>query len=531
MSTRILLLTLFTTILGLTGCQKSQERSVATRRADRPNVVLIVTDDQSWDTLAFMGGEVYTPRLDRMAREGLFMTDFNVTTTVCSPSRYSFLTGRYAGRSRGERIMQLHPLGDQLQIENNIELEKDLPNLPRILQANGYRTGFVGKNHIINHEWINGDWETAGLESYARDADPRDPEVNAKMQRNHAKWCQAIKAYGFDFVDGVYAANLREQFNDALNVHNLDWSIANVLEFLESSKDEPFFLYFATTLHHGPSPWENRYSLEADPRMTGEGFVEEGFEVLPAREDVLRRNREAGLTDDKAFALWLDDGVGAILDSIAALGLEEETLVVFVSDHGSWRHGKTTLHENGMRVPIIWYWPGTIAPGSSYDGIAANIDLAPTVLDLAGIELPDDYRVDGVSLKEVLKGSPDPVREVLYGEMGHSRAVKTKDWKYIAVRYPAELQARIDRGEKFRNWGGHPPTELPYLTRNSHLGFHASAVNPHYFVADQLYDLNADREENHNLFEERPDAARNMQEKLSEMLRLFEDRPFGEFTD
>ena len=79
----------------------------------RPNVVFIMTDDQSWDTLGFMGGKVHTPRLDQMVKEGMLLTDFNVTSTVCSPSRYSFLTGRYASRCRGDRFMKEHPPGDQ----------------------------------------------------------------------------------------------------------------------------------------------------------------------------------------------------------------------------------------------------------------------------------------------------------------------------------------------------------------------------------------------------------------------------------
>lgn len=112
--------------------------------AEKPNIVLIITDDQSWDSLAFMGGKVHTPRIDRMAKEGLFFTDFNVTSTVCSPSRYSFLTGRYAGRCEGELFMKEHPPGDQTQVENIGELEPDRWNLAKVLQKNGYRTGFVG---------------------------------------------------------------------------------------------------------------------------------------------------------------------------------------------------------------------------------------------------------------------------------------------------------------------------------------------------------------------------------------------------
>jgi len=511
--------------------------SGAAHAAAKPNVVFIITDDQSWDTIGFMGGKVYTPRIDQMAKDGLYLTDFNVTSTVCSPSRYSFLTGRYAGRCQGEKFMREHPPGDQTQVENIGELEPNLWNLPKLLQKNGYKTGFIGKSHVLNHDWITGNWEKNGFEPYAQDADPRDPEVNGKMQRNHQKWCEAMKPYGFDYVDGYYCANLKELRNDALNVHNLDWSVSKAFEFLEQStrstdsgqEAPPFFLFFSTTLHHGPAPWVNKFSMDADPRMTGEGFVAEGFDVLPSRADVLKRNREAGFKDNKAFALWLDDGVGAIIDKIKSLGLEEDTLIVFVSDHGSYRHGKATLYDYGMRVPMILQWKGMIKPGTTYDGILANIDLAPTILDLCGMEPPADYEIDGVSFKKQLFGSQEPIREVLFGELGHSRAVKTKNWKYIAVRYPEELQKRIDAGEKFKGFEG-DVLDLPYLTRNGHLGHYASAANPHYFEADQLYNLKLDPEENKNIFASNPEAVQQMKKDLSFELKKFQERPFGEFT-
>ncbi|MEM7013462.1 MAG: sulfatase-like hydrolase/transferase, partial [Verrucomicrobiota bacterium] len=353
----------------------------------------------------------------------------------------------------------------------------------------------------------------------------------AKMRRNHRRWCEEIKRYGFDYADGVYAANLKELDCDALNVHNLDWTVAKAFEFLDSTnRDEPFFLYFSTTLHHGPAPWANQFSLEADPRMTGEGFVKEGFNVLPAREDVIRRSRKAGFKDNKAFGLWLDDGVGAILDKLDSLGIDQDTLVIFVSDHGSFRHGKATLHDYGMRVPMLLRWPGAINPGSKFDGLVANIDVLPTLVELAGAQIPNGYRVDGLSFRSVLQGSREPLREVLFGELGHSRCVKTADWKYIAVRYPPDVQAKIDAGKTFNGFEGQQ-LPAPYLTRNGHLGHFASKSNPNYFEPDQLYDLQKDKEENENVVRQYPEHAERMREMLKEALLQFPDRPFGELTN
>ncbi|MDF1853050.1 MAG: sulfatase-like hydrolase/transferase [Verrucomicrobiales bacterium] len=497
---------------------------------EKPNIILIVTDDQSFDSIGFMGGKVLTPRIDQMAKEGLYFSDFNVTSTVCSPSRYSFLTGRYAGRCEGEKFLKEHPPGDQTQVENIGELETHLWNLPKVLQKNGYWTGFVGKSHVVRHDWLagHGPKVDSPMESYPQDADPRDPDVSAKMRRNHERWCNEIKRYGFDFADGVYAANLKELQNEVLNVHNLDWTVDKAFDFLEGAKDVPFFLYFSTTLHHGPAPWVNKFSLEADPRMTGEGFVEEGFDVLPSRADVLRRNREAGFPDKAAYALWLDDGVGAILDKVSELGLEKDTLILFVPDHGAYRHGKATLYDYGMRVPLLAQWKGKIKPGSRYGGLVANIDVTPTLLDLCGIEPPADYQMDGVSFEPVLFGSREPVRDMIFGELGHSRCIKTKDWKYIAVRYPAEVQKLLAEGMSFRGFQGEV-LERPYLTRNSHLGHYAAAQNPHYFTADQLFELKSDPEENHNKYGIYPEEEKRLKAELEKAIQSFPLRPFGEF--
>ena len=112
--------------------------------------------------------------------------------------------------------------------------------------------------------------------------------------------------------------------------------------------------------------------------------------------------------------------------------------------------------------------------------------------------------MDGRSFKDVLFGGQKPIREALFAELGHSRAVKTKHWKYIAVRYPTELQAKLDKGVTFTGFDG-KPIPRPYLTRNGHLGHYASKANPHYFGRDQLFDLQHDPEENHNVFADKPE--------------------------
>ncbi|MEM7672833.1 MAG: sulfatase/phosphatase domain-containing protein, partial [Verrucomicrobiota bacterium] len=188
-----------------------------------------------------------------------------------------------------------------------------------------------------------------------------------------------------------------------------------------------------------------------------------------------------------------------------------------------------TLHDYGMRVPMLIKWEGTITPGQTYDGIVANIDVAPTIMDIVGITPPADYEFDGLSFKDVLYGSKKPLREVLFGELGHSRAVLTKSWKYIAIRYPEDVQAKIDAGQKFSGWQGRE-LDRPYLTRNGHLGFHASQANPNYFELDQLYNRKTDIAETQNIYSQNPEVAATMKRYLATALSEFENRPFGEFT-
>lgn len=183
-----------------------------------------------------------------------------------------------------------------------------------------------------------------------------------------------------------------------------------------------------------------------------------------------------------------------------------------------------------MRVPLLAQWKGIIKQGSTYDGLVANIDVTPTLLDLCKVDLPDHFPMDGLSFKPALLGSSDSYRESIFGELGHSRCIKTKEWKYIAVRYPNDIQAKIDKGQIFRGYQGET-LPLPYLTRNSHLGHYAAKVNPNYFDADQLYDLQTDPEENENLFKDHPDEVALLKAELMSALKTFPNRPFGEFIE
>ena len=530
------------TMTVLTGCQDQEKPA-------RPNIIYIMTDDQSpiipipddpgvqSRPFGFCGDSVvHTPVIDELASNGIIFNRAYVSSSVCSPSRYTTLTGRYAGRCEGRSFMRLHPEGAMTRVENNTELEEDRANLPRILKEAGYRTGFVGKSHIIDHHLLRKrNWEENGLQTYAQGADPRDPEVNQAMSHNHAFWTDRILDFGFDYANGVYAANLKELHNDSLNVHNIEWKNEAALEFIDQAGEEPFFLYYSEMVPHGPAPWIRRngeyvHGLDANPGFTGEGYVEDPFEKMPEREKILNQVKAAGKNPDHAWMTWFDHAVGAVVEKLEEKGMLENTLIIVTSDHGNYNFGKSTIYEGGVKIPLMMHWPEGIEPGSVYDELVQNIDFTPTFLDLAGVDLSTAGELDGASLRPVLEGDRAPVHDHLFFEIGFARGVMTKDWKYIAVRYDEKSRQQMEQGVEFTGWNGHTYTQ-PYYIRNTHLGYHSVLLNPNYFQPDQLYDLSNDPREENNLFDENPGKAEAMKAKLGEVLSTFPNRPYGEFTE
>ncbi|KGL60443.1 sulfatase, S1-51 family [Polaribacter sp. Hel1_33_49] len=481
--------------------------------------------------------EVHTPIIDDLAKNGMIFNSAYVSSSVCVPSRYTMLTGRYAGRSEGPAFMRMHPKGTMTRVENNTEIEKDKPNLPRLLQEVGYKTGFVGKSHIVEHNIVNNkkNWTKNGFQTYAKNADPNDPAVSKKMYENHQKWTEVIKEYGFDYANGVYAGNLREQYNDSLNVHNIEWKNKAALEFIDENKKDPFFLYYSETVPHGPAPYNMKNGkyfrgLDSNPKFTGEGLVDADYSYLPTREEIKEEVKNLDKKVAHAWLRWFDHAVGAVVDKLKAEGIYENTIIIITSDHGNYNGGKTSLYESGTKVPLMMHWPNGIKPNQEYNELVQNIDFTPTFLNLAGIKLKTvKSKLDGVSLKKVLKGTKKPVHDYLFFEMGYARSVMTKDWKYISVRYDKQKQNRINRGRTFKGWKG-AELQYPYYTRNGHLGNIASKSSAFYFDADQVFDLVKDPRETENVFKDNKEKAEELKKLLTKSLMLFPNRPYAEFV-
>lgn len=505
----------------------------------RPNVVLILTDDENFDTLSCYGGKVKTPYIDSIAKNGVKFTNFNVVHSICSPSRYAILTGRYYDNCSSPDFLQLYPKGKASCVTNFITLEKDGFNVPSVLRNDGYITGYVGKFHLTDHHLLRNskEWEKNGLQQYRMLADPKENRAaNRKMHDNHQFWVDKIKQYGFDYVNGVYSANLRELFNKKLEAHNVEWTTDAALQFLKQQKGgkKPFFLMVATTYPHGPAPErmiDNKYkfSLDNDVQLTGEGYVtnRDLSKVLPDREQYKKLR---GISAKAPTAAWWDAAVGAIIKQLKASGEYENTLIIYTSDHGKLGFRKTTLYEDGVHVPLLMQWPAVIKPGTVYRHVVGSVDIAPTVLSVCNAKIPSGYQLDGVSLKPVLEGKPKPVRDALFMAMGYAHGIKTDHYKYIAVRYPVEVEKQINEGKTFKGKKGDPPLPQPYLILHQQLAQKAASKCKNYFARNQLYDLSKDPGEENNIYKSSPETAAKMRALLArESKRLFPHRPFGEF--
>ena len=467
-----------------------------TQSDDQPSVVVIYTDDQDPDWVGAYGGDVLTPNIDSLAEDGVRFDRYYASSPVCSPSRYSALTGRYASRSK--RFQEEFPPGGPVNIGWEPGIRGEPCHLASVLSDNGYTTGLVGKFHQgIDEE---------EFEPVADDADPTDPEVEARLERNYQTVVDIVENHGFDHAASVYEGNVNGmQIPDELTHQNMDWVTQGAVDFIEDNQDDPFFLFMAPTLVHSP---RGEDQVRSDPRATPRGYLDEAPDVQPSRESVIERTREAGV-DGPIDATWLDDGVGAVLDTLDELGLAEDTLVIFTSDHGDIE-GKFTCYDRGAREPCLARLPGHTEEHGLCDDLVSNVDLAPTLFDLAGVDPGPEYTVDGQSFLPLLTGG-DYERDSLFLEISSERAVVTDDgYKYIAVRHPPEIQERVDDGEVLDHWG-YPPDD-------DHASYGAHEYFPAYFDQDQLYDLDEDPEEQHNLADDPAYADRldRMQDLLGE---------------
>jgi len=504
----------------------------------KPNIILIVADDISAKRCTFLPegkGRAIMPTLERLAREGTVLGNLHTPSPICTPSRFALMTGTYPGRARNPDFLARTKEEGQTVVEFNTEIMPGQGALPERLRAAGYATGMVGKGHMVHLE---------GFVRLPYLTSLDEPGVQATLDQNAARLQAATHACGFDYAERLYFGNVDADGIEPLAAHNQEWITEGALHFIEQHHDQPFFLYMASTIPHGPTEpersWRNPHSV------TPTGLQERIPAVQASRTSIDDRLRAAGLADDReaAAVLWLDDAVTALMDKLEALHLADNTIVIFVSDHGTAAKGG--LYDGGTRTPGLVWRKGGFSAGGTIHSPSQHIDWAPTIMEWAGIPVEKDT-CDGTSLAPVLEGAKQPDRTSLYFELGYSRAIIKDGFKYIALRYPdhvehmplAERAARLKESNDALIARGRPITTTDPAAPFSHLflipGGHdvdrmAIQGLPGFFDRDQLYDLAADPGEQHNLANN-PDYAERLNDLKAELAVYVSRLPasFGEF--
>lgn len=374
--------------------------------AEKPNFLLILTDDHGYGDVSAYGGcgDVRTPNIDRLAAEGMRFDRMRANCTVCSPTRAAILSGRYADRVGVPGVIRTHAR------DSWGYFDPATPTIADRLRAAGYHSAIVGKWHL-------------GLEA------PNIPNER-----------------GFDFFHGFlgdmmdsylthrrhgnnYMRRNRQEIDP--EGHATDLFTAWACDYLReraTRAEQPFFLYLAYNAPHfpiePPAVWLDRVRRRA-----------------PNMDEKRARN--------VAFVEHLDDGIGRVLSVLKETGLERDTVVVFTSDNGGslvhaqsnhpWRGGKQTHYDGGLCVPFIVRWPGQIKAGSSNDYAGLNFDVHATFLELAGVAQPEE--IDAISLLPALRGEKiaDHGRELYFvrreggGNYGGKayHAIIRGDWKLL----------------------------------------------------------------------------------------------------
>jgi arylsulfatase A-like enzyme len=472
-------------------------------QTQRPNVVFIISDDTRPAWLGCYGGNVPTPNVDTVASRGVRFDEFFCSSSVCQPSRYSYLTGRYAGTNPDPLFAEVNPTDRPARIEFNTYLNDSIPSQGWFFKTAGYRTGFAGKWHVGYPS------ARLGIPQIDPNADLDDPATDTFLRQREATLSRHIReTAGFDYAAGIIWCNNGERPIRALHDHHIEWSVQKALDFLDDqSTDQPFLLHYASTCVHGPNPL---HGLDRDPRYTPGWKIDHLCDALPPRTALPGRLERLGLpvNGDTVSVLWYDDQVGAIVRKLEERGLAENTIIVVCTDHGV-EPAKATCYERGIRVPCIVAAPEGMPRGEVVSAHAQNIDMMPTLLELCRI---DDGGVpfDGTSLVPLMRGQAESVHDDLYVEVGYLRAVRTPEWKYISLRYPNQVIDRLKAGV-YDEAPNHMHATMG--DRQVHAQI-ALCAYPGYFDPDELYDLRADPFEQHNLADDPAYA-----EVLAEMKR------------
>ncbi|MDO4355138.1 MAG: sulfatase-like hydrolase/transferase [Clostridia bacterium] len=387
---------------------------------NRPNVIIIMTDDQGYGDLSCMGATDFrTPHLDEMARQGTRFSCMYSNSPVCSPSRASLLTGRYPGNAGVRAILAGHRRASGLTPK--------VPTIATALHRLGYRTGLSGKWHL-------------GLRDECR------PNANG-FDEFSGFLAGCVDYYSHIFYWGMADGHTDPTHdlweNDQEVYQNGEYMTERItrrsVEFIQKHSGEPFLLYVAYNAPHYPMHAPEKYLRR--------------FEHLPWDRRIMA-----------AMISAVDDGVGEIRAELERQGILDNTLIYFQSDNGpsretrNWLDGtedpyyggtsgiftghKYSLFEGGIRIPAIMSWPGHIPAGRVIDSPHAAMDVFPTVLEACGGD-PGEYELDGRSMLPMMLGGEEAVHEAIFWEMDEQTAMRSGNYKLV-------LHGRLVEGEQQR---------------------------------------------------------------------------------
>ena len=379
-----------------------------------PNVVLVLTDDQGYGDLGCLGNPILrTPNIDRLYGQSLRLTDFHVGPT-CAPTRAALMTGRYCNRT-----------GVWHTVMGRSLLRRDEVTMTIVFAAGGYRTGIFGKWHLGDNYPFR----------------PQERGFQEVLVHGGGGVRQTPDYWGNDYFDDTYWHNgvPEQQKGYCTDV----WFDA-ALRFIEANRDRPFFAYIATNAPHGPYNVAKKYSS------------------LYAGKDVPNANFYGMIAN-------IDENVGRLMSSLKALGLEENTIVIFMTDNGTaagfqagkgfnagMRGTKGSEYDGGHRVPCFLRWPAKgLGGGKDVRRLTAHIDVLPTLIDLCGLPKPTEGKFDGASLVPLLRDAqadwPDRVlvtdsQRIEHPEKWRHSAVMTDRWRLIDGKTLYEIHA--DPGQR-----------------------------------------------------------------------------------
>ena len=371
-----------------------------------PNIVVIFSDDQGVNDVGCYGSEIATPRLDRLANEGVRFTQFYAASSICTPSRYGLLTGRYAHRSKDQLLSALMFLADEDQKRG---IQPGETTYVSKLQQAGYRTALVGKWHLGHGDQKF--WPTShGFDTFF----------------GHTGGCVDFFTLNYGNRPDWYRGDSLVQASG----YATDVITSEAVEVLRSSsqEDRPLYLQVSYNAPHFGKGWNQQTRTTENVMQPKPADLQQVADI----EDPLRRSFAAKV-------VGMDESIGRILDTIDQLAMRENTLVIFMTDHGGdpnfggsnlpLRGTKATLFEGGLRVPCIARWPGQIPRGVTSDAVSCATDWFPTFAEIVGFEPSLD--LDGISLLPALRGKPSNWSRTLVWKTGAHDLLGRKSWSAV----------------------------------------------------------------------------------------------------